>query len=183
VALGHASSGVHTNGYSLVRKVVEEQESAQISWSGPAPFESGASLGEVLLRPTRIYVKSCLALARAGLAKAMAHITGGGLVENVPRVVPDDATVTLDARAWTLPPVFRWLADAGRIAPDELVRVFNCGIGMVVIVAPERADEAMRILAGAGETVARIGTIGTRATPDTPGCVVANLASWGLVAR
>jgi phosphoribosylformylglycinamidine cyclo-ligase len=183
VALGLASSGVHSNGYSLVRRVVEEQESAQVSWASPAPFESAVTLGAALLRPTRIYVKSCLALARTGIAKAMAHITGGGLVENVPRVVPDDAAVALDARAWPLPPVFGWLARAGRIAPEELVRVFNCGIGMVVIVAPERADEAARMLAAAGESVARIGTVVARPTPDAPGCVVENLASWGLAPR
>jgi phosphoribosylformylglycinamidine cyclo-ligase len=182
VALGLASSGVHSNGYSLVRRVVEEQESAQISWASPAPFETAVSLGQALLRPTRIYVRSCLALARAGLAKAMAHITGGGLVENVPRVVPDDAAVALDARAWPLPPVFRWLASAGRIAPEEMVRVFNCGIGMVVIVAPERAEEATRMLAAAGESVARVGTVVARAAPDAPGCVVENLSSWGLTA-
>jgi len=183
VALGLASSGVHSNGYSLVRRVVEEQESAQVSWPAPAPFEPAVSLGAALLRPTRIYVKPCLALARAGLAKAMAHITGGGLVENVPRVVPDDAAVRLDARAWSLPPVFRWLATAGRIAPEEMVRVFNCGIGMVAVVAPERADEAMRMLADAGEAATPIGTVVARGAPDAPGCVVENLASWGIASR
>ncbi|MBL8835839.1 MAG: phosphoribosylformylglycinamidine cyclo-ligase [Alphaproteobacteria bacterium] len=183
VVLGLASSGVHSNGFSLVRRVVEEQARQQITWASPAPFETSVSLGQALLRPTRIYVKPCLALARAGIAKAMAHITGGGLVENVPRVVPDDAAVELDARSWNLPPVFRWLATAGAVAPEEMVRVFNCGIGMVVIVAADRADKASQMLTSAGETVHRIGRVVKRATPDAPGCTVANLSNWGLRAQ
>ncbi len=183
IVLGRASSGGHSNGFSLVRRGGEEQARHQITWASPAPFDTSVSLGQALLRPTRIYVKPCLALARAGIAKAMAHITGGGLVENVPRVVPDDAAVELDARAWSLPPVFRWLADAGAIAPEEMVRVFNCGIGMVVIVAADRADKASQMLASAGETVHRIGRVVKRASADAPGCTVTDLASWGLRAK
>ena len=162
VALGLAASGVHSNVYSLVRRVVEAQGSAPGAWSAPAPFEPGVSLGAALLRPTRIYVRSCLSLARAGLAKAMAHITGGGLVENVPRVVQDDAAVAIDARAWRLPPVFRWLAEAGPIAQAEMLRTFNCGVGMVAIVAPGAADAVAETLETEGETVFRLGRVEAR---------------------
>jgi phosphoribosylformylglycinamidine cyclo-ligase len=128
--------------------------------------------------PTRIYVKSLLALARGartkpGLVKAMAHITGGGLVENVPRVIPGDVTAEIDAAAWTLPPVFAWLAREGGIVPAEMARVFNCGIGMVVITAPDAAAEATKLLGEHGETVYPLGTVTRRG--DRPGCVVANI--------
>ncbi|MBI3708652.1 MAG: phosphoribosylformylglycinamidine cyclo-ligase [Proteobacteria bacterium] len=180
VVLGLASSGLHSNGFSLVRRVVAE---TGLKWNAPAPFAPGRELAAALLDPTRIYVKSCLALARGarsrpGLVKAMAHITGGGLIENVPRVIPDDATVEIDAAAWPLPPVFAWLAREGGIAPSEMARVFNCGIGMVVVTAAAQADEATRILAGAGETVHRLGRIVPRG--DKPGCIVANIdGAWG----
>jgi phosphoribosylformylglycinamidine cyclo-ligase len=171
VVLGLASSGVHSNGYSLVRKIVE---ASGLAWSAPAPFDKTRTLGEALLIPTRIYVKSCLALAKAGLAKAMAHITGGGLIENVPRVIPDDATVEVDASTWTLPPVFGWLAKEGGVAPAEMARVFNCGIGMVIVVSPDKVDDAMRLLREQGETVHRIGKVVPRAA-DGAGCVVTGI--------
>jgi phosphoribosylformylglycinamidine cyclo-ligase len=168
IVLGLASSGVHSNGYSLVRRVVAE---SRMAWNAPSPFAPGATLAESLLTPTRIYVRSGLALARAGLAKSMAHITGGGLVENVPRVIPDTMTVEIDARSWTLPPVFAWLARQGGITEAEMSRVFNCGIGMVVVVDRDAADRASEILRGSGETVYRIGQVVAR-RDDMPGCVV-----------
>jgi phosphoribosylformylglycinamidine cyclo-ligase len=173
IVLGLASTGVHSNGFSLVRRVVSEQG---LTWEAPAPFAAGRKIGEALLDPTRIYVKSCLALVRAGHAKAMAHITGGGLVENVPRVIPKSAAVDIDASTWPLPPVFRWLATAGGIDGDELARVFNCGIGMVVVVAPDSVDAARQILTAHGETVFTIGRVTGRAG-DAPGCVVRGLVT------
>jgi phosphoribosylformylglycinamidine cyclo-ligase len=171
VVLGLASSGVHSNGYSLVRKIVE---ASGLAWNAKAPFDASRTLGEALLIPTRIYVKSCLALAKAGLAKAMAHITGGGLIENVPRVIPDDATVEIDASTWTRPPVFDWLSKEGGVAAAEMARVFNCGIGMVVVVSPDKAEAAMTLLREHGETVQRIGKVVPRAA-DGAGCIVAGI--------
>ncbi|HEX2117266.1 MAG TPA: phosphoribosylformylglycinamidine cyclo-ligase [Alphaproteobacteria bacterium] len=168
VVLGLASTGVHSNGYSLVRRVVAD---ARVAWNAPAPFAAGATLAEALLTPTRIYVRSGLALARAGLAKAMAHITGGGLIENVPRVIPDTMTVEIDAQSWKPPPVFAWLAKQGGITSAEMSRVFNCGIGLVVVVDRAAADRATKILGGAGETVFRIGRVVAR-REGMPGCVV-----------
>jgi phosphoribosylformylglycinamidine cyclo-ligase len=174
VVIGLASTGVHSNGFSLVRKVVA---AAELAWDAPAPFETGP-LARALLTPTRIYVKSCIKLVRAGHAKAFAHITGGGLVENVPRVIPDALQVRIDARRWTPPAVFAWLARTGRIAPEEMVRVFNCGIGMVMIVDPARKDAALKLAREHGETAFEIGTVVSRPGADAPGCVVSGLDSW-----
>jgi phosphoribosylformylglycinamidine cyclo-ligase len=156
VVLGLASSGVHSNGYSLVRKVVAD---AGLRLDAPAPFAGNRSLGEALLEPTRIYVRSTLAAARTGKVKALAHITGGGLIENIPRVLPQGARAALDANSWELPPVFRWLAEAGGVDRFEMARTFNCGIGMVVVAAAEDAAEVARLLEGAGERVLTIGRI------------------------
>ena len=156
VVLGLASAGVHSNGYSLVRKLVAE---SGLAYDSPCPFETGAALGEALLTPTRIYVKSVLAATRAGTVKALAHITGGGLIENIPRVLPDGLGVTLDASSWPLPPVFDWLMRTGSIAPFDMARTFNCGLGMVVVVAPDKAQEAAEILAEGGETVFTVGRV------------------------
>jgi phosphoribosylformylglycinamidine cyclo-ligase len=151
--LGLASSGVHSNGFSLVRRIVE---AGNAGWAAPAPFASG-TLGDALLAPTRIYVKSLLALHRAGLLKAAAHITGGGLPGNLPRVLPAGTQAVIDAGAWELPAVFRWLARTGNVEAQEMLRVFNCGIGMAVVTAePERARA---ILEAEGETVSAIGRI------------------------
>jgi phosphoribosylformylglycinamidine cyclo-ligase len=171
VVLGLASSGVHSNGYSLVRKVVER---AAADYAAPAPFDGSVTLGEALLAPTRIYVKSCLAAIRAGGpggVKALAHITGGGLVENIPRVLPDGIGVNLDGASWKVPPVFTWLARTGGIAPGEMVRTFNCGIGMVVVTSPDEATVVAETLQGAGETVARIGA----AVALTPGAAAVTI--------
>jgi len=154
VVLGLPSTGVHSNGYSLVRRLVE---TSGVGWNDPAPFDPTRKLGEALLTPTQIYVQPCLKLVRAGLAKGFAHITGGGLTDNIPRVLPDGLGVSLDAESWTLPPVFRWLAMVGRLPRAELARTFNCGIGMVAIVAADRAHDAMALLADAG--VRRIGNV------------------------
>jgi phosphoribosylformylglycinamidine cyclo-ligase len=162
VVLGLASSGVHSNGFSLVRKVLA---GAGIALDAPAPFAAGSSLGAALLAPTRIYVKPLLAAHRAGLVKAAAHITGGGLPGNLPRVLPGGLAARLDAAAIPVPPVFAWLARTGGIAPEEMLRVFNCGIGMAVVVAPEAAEAAAALFAAAGETVRRLGHLEAAAGP------------------
>jgi len=175
IVLGLASSGLHSNGYSLVRRIVE---ASGMALKSPAPFAHDRSLGEALLVPTRIYVRSCLAAARTGKVKAFAHITGGGLVENVPRVLPPDLAAALDAKAWPLPPVFRWLAATGGVADAEMARVFNCGLGMIAVVAPADADAIAAMLAAAGEQVHHVGRIVARPA-DGPGCVVhATESAW-----
>ncbi|SCY38443.1 phosphoribosylformylglycinamidine cyclo-ligase [Paracoccus tibetensis] len=155
VLLGLGSDGVHSNGYSLVRKVAER---AGLGWSDAAPFAEGA-LGAALLVPTRLYVRPALAAIRAGGVHALAHITGGGLTENLPRVLPKDMGADIDLGAWTLPPVFRWLAEAGGIDQAEMLKTFNSGIGMVLVVAADRADALAELLAGQGETVHRLGAV------------------------
>ena len=152
--LGLPSSGVHSNGFSLVRRIVSI---SGLGWDEPAPWDAAETLAEALMRPTRIYVKPLLALHRAGLLRAAAHVTGGGLPGNVPRMLPDGMRAVLDAGCWPLPPVFRWLAQAGGVAPDEMLRVFNCGIGMALVVRD--AAEAVALLAGHGETAFRIGMV------------------------
>jgi phosphoribosylformylglycinamidine cyclo-ligase len=157
VLLGLASSGVHSNGFSLVRRVLT---ATNLTLAAPAPFAAGgATVAEALLAPTRIYVKPLLAAHRAGLVKAAAHITGGGLPGNLPRVLPQGVVAALDARAWTVPPVFAWLARAGGIVPEEMLRVFNCGVGMVVVVGAEQAEEAIALFAAEGEAPMRIGVL------------------------
>ncbi|MBL8667733.1 MAG: phosphoribosylformylglycinamidine cyclo-ligase [Rhodospirillales bacterium] len=156
LVLGLASSGLHANGYSLVRKVVA---AAGLDWRAPAPFNPERSLGDALLTPTRIYVKACLAAHAGGGLKALAHITGGGLLENIPRVLPAGLACRLDAGLWPLPAEFAWLAQAGGIVPDELARTFNCGIGMVAIVAADRIGDLAAAFEAAGEQVVEIGRI------------------------
>ncbi len=156
VVLGLASTGLHANGFSLVRHIVRD---GHHSYHAAAPFNADVPLGEAVLTPTRIYVRSCLELVHRGLARGFAHITGGGLIDNIPRVLPGTLGVRLDARAWPLPPIFRWLAEAGRIAPLELAHTFNCGIGMVAVVAPEAAEAATACLSELGETVYAVGRI------------------------
>jgi phosphoribosylformylglycinamidine cyclo-ligase len=151
--LGLASSGVHSNGFSLVRRVVAD---SGLAWGDPAPFAAGATLADALMTPTRLYVKQLLALHRAGLLHAAAHITGGGLPGNLPRVLPAGLGAIID-RSWALPPVMRWLAATGRIAPGEMLDVFNCGIGMVLVV-PD-ADAAVEALEALGETAIPLGQI------------------------
>lgn len=157
VILGLASSGPHSNGYSLVRKVVEH---AGVAWDAPAPFDSSKTLAEALLTPTRIYVKSVTPVFDC--VKGIAHITGGGLVENTPRALPDHLSARFDWDSWTRPAVFDWLQRAGGIPEDDMRRTFNLGIGLVLIVAADAADEVERTLAGAGETVGRVGSVVAR---------------------
>ena len=155
VLLGLASDGVHSNGYSLVRKLVEV---SGLGWDDDCPFADG-KMGEVLLTPTRLYVKQSLAAVRAGGVHALAHITGGGLTENLPRVLPDDLGADIDLNAWDLPPVFKWMAATGGIIESEMLKTFNCGIGMILSVAADRADALTDLLEAEGETVARLGTV------------------------
>jgi phosphoribosylformylglycinamidine cyclo-ligase len=160
VLLGLASSGVHSNGYSLVRKLVSR---SGLGWNDKAPF-SDHTMGEALLEPTRIYVKSMLAAIReTGAIKAMAHITGGGFTENIPRVLPDDLCAHIDLDAISLPPVFDWLREQGAIPQSEMLKTFNCGTGMVVVVEADRAEEVCRVLTDKGETVSIIGALAERA--------------------
>jgi phosphoribosylformylglycinamidine cyclo-ligase len=157
VIIGLASSGVHSNGYSLVRKVVAK---SGLTWSAPAPFASGQTLGEAILTPTRIYVKSCLAAIRATKAvKGLAHLTGGGFPDNIPRVLPKDLGARIELDKVPVLPVFKWLAREGCIAQNEMLRTFNCGIGMVAIAAPKDASNVAKAFNAAGETAVTIGSV------------------------
>ena len=165
VVLGLASSGAHSNGYSLVRKILERTAPDLESDFHGRPF------ADVLLEPTRIYVKPLLALMRDLSVKGCAHITGGGIVENVPRVLPEGVSAVIEKRAWPRPPLFDWLQEQGGVAEGEMHRVFNCGIGMVVIVAAGDVARATDLLRGGGETVYRIGRIEARRA-DAPQAVI-----------
>jgi phosphoribosylformylglycinamidine cyclo-ligase len=157
VLLGIASSGIHSNGYSLVRRIVEQ---AGLPWNAPAPFDPARTLAEALLTPTRLYVKSCLAAIReTGAVKALVHITGGGFPDNIPRVLRKGLGVRLDLQNIPVLPVFRWLAASGNVATPEMLRTFNCGIGMVAVVARKDADAVSDVLTRAGESVVALGEI------------------------
>jgi phosphoribosylformylglycinamidine cyclo-ligase len=157
VVIGLASSGVHSNGFSLVRRIVAD---SGLAWDAPAPFEPAHSLGEGLLTPTRLYVRSCLAASRKTQAvKALAHITGGGFVENIPRVLPGETAVSIDLARVPVLPVFKWLAATGGVSEQEMLRTFNCGIGMVAILDPSFAGAAIEQFTGHGETVVRLGEV------------------------
>lgn len=173
VILGLASSGVHSNGFSLVRRLAADK-----GWKleRPALFDLDRRLIDALMAPTRIYVKPLLPLVRAGSINALAHITGGGLLENVPRVLPNGLHAEIDADSWAQPRLMAFLQAQGGIEPEEMARTFNCGIGMVAIVAPEKADDVMAALAASGETVHRIGRI----APGEKGCTVKGSGDvWG----
>jgi phosphoribosylformylglycinamidine cyclo-ligase len=157
VLLGLGSDGVHSNGYSLVRRVAEL---SGLGWNVPAPFADDAmTLGAALLAPTRLYVRPALAAIRAGGVRGLAHVTGGGLTENLPRILPAGCGAAIDLGAWRLPPVFRWLAETGGIAPAEMLKTFNAGIGMVLVVAPDRADALADLLSNSGERVHVLGRV------------------------
>jgi phosphoribosylformylglycinamidine cyclo-ligase len=161
VILGIASSGVHSNGFSLVRKVVAK---SKLKWTAAAPFDKKKKLGAAILTPTRIYVKPLLAAIRETKAiKALAHITGGGFPDNIPRVLPNNTGARIDLGAIPVLPVFQWLAAAGGIAEKEMLRTFNCGIGMIAVVKPRKADAVMKVLKREGETVLRLGQVETAA--------------------
>ena len=173
VVLGLASSGPHSNGYSLVRRIVER---SGLKYGDRAPF-ADATLGEALLEPTRIYVKQLLQVIRTtGAIKGLAHITGGGLPGNVPRCLPDGTRARLDARRWTAPRVFEWLHQVGQVPTDDMLRTFNCGLGMIVVVAKDDAARVAHALTETGETVSEIGVI-EKAPTDEADCVVEHAES------
>jgi phosphoribosylformylglycinamidine cyclo-ligase len=155
--IGLASNGLHSNGFSLVRKIVETQG---LSYHDPAPFDATQSLGEALLTPTRIYVRSCLDLVRAGKVKALAHITGGGLLENIPRILPSGLGCRLDAKSWPLPDVFAWLQQAGELSDADLALTFNSGLGMIAVIDAADTVAVLDRLAQLGETAYVVGQIG-----------------------
>ncbi|MES2722092.1 MAG: phosphoribosylformylglycinamidine cyclo-ligase [Pseudomonadota bacterium] len=146
--IGLGSSGPHSNGYSLVRRIVER---SGLAWTDPAPFAEGQTLAEALMAPTRIYIKSVLPQIKAGLIKGCAHITGGGLIENPPRAIAEGLTANFDWNAWPLPPVFAWMQQVGGVSDHELRRTFNCGVGLILIVAPGDAPAVLEALLAAGE--------------------------------
>ena len=168
VILGLAASGTHSNGYSLVRKVVER---SGLKYDAASPFGAG-TLGQSLLEPTRIYVKPLIAAIRGtGAIKGLAHITGGGLPGNVPRCLPDGLRARLDARTWKAAPVFGWLQKVGGVPTDDMLRTFNCGLGMIVVVNPDDAAKVAKALADTGETVSTVGVI-ERAPTEEADCIV-----------
>lgn len=162
--LGLASSGVHSNGFSLVRKIVAD---AGKTFEDKAPFDTNRTLADVLLEPTKLYVRSLISAIKSGVTiKGLAHITGGGLTDNIPRVLPDGLGVRLDAAQWPLLPIFKWMAQTANISNADLARTFNCGIGMVVVVPAEEAAKTAQMLTDAGETVYAIGSVEANATDD-----------------
>ena len=157
IVLGLASNGAHSNGYSLVRKII-----ARDNPDLDAEFDNGKTLREAIIAPTRLYVKPILAALEKFTIKGMAHITGGGITENVPRILPENTVAQIDAKAWELPKLFQWLQQAGNVETQEMYRTFNCGIGMVVVIAEEDADAVQAFLTEQGETVYRLGKIRER---------------------
>ncbi len=166
VVLGLASSGAHSNGYSLIRKLIEKSGIDMES-----DFE-GQTFKDVVMAPTKLYVKSILALQEALPIKGMAHITGGGITENIPRVLPAGLTAEIHAKSWELPPLFKWLQAQGNIADAEMYKTFNCGIGMAVVISKENATAAQKILVDKGETVYQIGYIRSQKTNEAPTVVI-----------
>lgn len=166
VVLGLASNGAHANGYSLIRKILERAQPDL-----RADFH-GQSLADTLMAPTRIYVKSILALMQALPVKGMAHITGGGLLENIPRILPEHICAELAHQSWTLPPLFQWLQEQGQITDNEMHRVFNCGVGMIVVVAAENADEALTLLNTHGEQAWKLGRIRSRQASEAQTVII-----------
>ncbi len=156
VLIGVASSGVHSNGFSLVRRVVKQR---RLAYRAPAPFAPGRKLGEALLTPTRLYVKSALAAIRTGGVKGLAHITGGGIIENTPRALPEGLDAEIDLAAWTPPPVFAWLAQSGGIGEREMLRTFNCGIGLVAVAGEKLSGRVIEAFQENGDKAVRLGTL------------------------
>ena len=198
VILGLASSGLHSNGFSLVRKVVSDAviggpadtkmqaavrdhivDKARLAYQADAPFAPGKTLGEALLVPTKIYVKSCLAAIKSGGVHALSHVTGGGVLENIPRVLPDSLAAEVDATSWDTPAVFRWLQSEGNIAATEMARTFNCGVGMAVVVDASKTAELKAVFEAEGETVFEIGRVIAR-PEGNDGVVLLNAdKAWG----
>lgn len=156
VLIGVASSGVHSNGYSLVRKLVEK---SGLAWDAPAPFAKNAKLAEILMAPTRLYVKSALEAMRTGGVKGFAHITGGGITENLPRALPEGLDAEVDLSAWTPPPVFGWLAEQGAVTPEQMLRTFNCGIGLVAVADEKNSGHVIDAFQGCGDKAVRLGRL------------------------
>ena len=174
ILLGLASSGCHSNGFSLVRKTLEH---AGVSYDDPAPWDPSTTAGISLLTPTKIYCKAFLAAHRDGLIKAASHITGGGFLENVPRMLPANVIARVDATTWKVPSVFLWMAKAGNIRSEELAKTFNMGIGMVLIVSPQNKQSAISALSQAGEDVYDIGKL-ENLVEGMPRCVVEGCEIW-----
>ena len=171
VLIGLTSSGVHSNGFSLVRKVIER---ANLSYSSPCPWESSMTIGQNVLTPTRIYIRQLLPAIKAGLLKGLSHITGGGFTENVPRMLPKSVGVSIDLSELQLPPTFQWLMKSGGIAPEEMLRTFNCGIGMVCVVQREQVEEAVELLRRSGE--AQVVVMGE--VTGSPGVHYSGMDKW-----
>jgi phosphoribosylamine--glycine ligase / phosphoribosylformylglycinamidine cyclo-ligase len=171
VLLGLSSSGPHSNGFSLIRKVVTL---SGLSYSSPCPWDAKTTLGRALLEPTRIYIRQILPAVHAGLLKGMSHITGGGFIENIPRVLPKGLGCYVDVSTWKMPPVFRFLIENGGVAPLEMARTFNNGIGMIIIVDPLKASAAVAFLKEAGE--AAVYTVGE--VTNRSGVEMRNLEVW-----
>ena len=156
IVLGIPSSGFHSNGYSLIRKVIND---LGLSYDSDSPYNTSKSLGEVLLEPTKIYVKTCLPLVNKGYLKAMAHITGGGIIENIPRVIPKGLGVELDANAFNYPEIMKWLSKKGNISNLEMLRTFNCGVGMVCIIAPDDLEDSVSLINSLKEKALILGKV------------------------
>ena len=156
VLLGLGSSGAHSNGYSLIRKIISKSGAKLDQMVGEK------TLGDLLIEPTRIYVRPILEAIKTGTIKGLAHITGGGITDNVPRILPENLVAVIDAHAWPRSDLFTWIQENGDIDEEEMLRVFNCGIGMVVVCAPENADALIQLLESAGETVFIIGSVSNR---------------------
>ena len=174
VLLGLGSSGLHSNGFSLIRKLINELE---INYNDDCHFNPKLSWGDALLTPTKIYVKSCLEALKLGGITGLAHITGGGLIENPPRIFDPNLSAQIDAKSWELPPVYRWLIKTGRIESMELARTFNCGIGMIVIVKPDQAETITKKLRDSGERVFQIGQLKAR-VPGAQPVIIENIDDW-----
>ena len=156
IVIGLPSNGLHSNGFSLVRHVIKLIDA---DLNGPSQHDPNITLVDTLLKPTRIYVTSCLNVVKNGRIKALAHITGGGLLENIPRVLPSTCGVKIDGKYWNAPPIFKWLQKSGNITDEEMARTFNCGIGMIVIVRDEDAERTIKEFINQGEMAVKIGKV------------------------
>ena len=174
IILGLASNGLHSNGFSLIRKVIKELD---LKYEENCPFLETKNIGEALMEPTRIYVRSCLQALKVGGIMGLAHITGGGLLENPPRAFNDQLSAHIDASSWPLPPVYKWLMQTNLIEPEELAHTFNCGIGMIVITDPGFAQNVFQELTHLGETVYELGVLKNR-SKNLPKVTIENIASW-----
>jgi phosphoribosylamine--glycine ligase/phosphoribosylformylglycinamidine cyclo-ligase len=167
-----ASNGVHSNGFSLIRKIVEREG---LSYDAVAPWDETTSIGLSLLTPTRIYAKPLFSLSRKNLVKGMSHITGGGLIENIPRMLPKELAAEVDVATWNLQPIFTWLKKVGNISSPEFARTFNTGLGIALVTSEVNLKQVISELEGAGETVFQIGRLVKR---EVEGCILKNVETW-----